>query len=107
MSEVFPQVVQSVAGENFTVYAYMTDGTVRLYDAKPLIKRGGLFEKIADEAFFREKLTVMNDTIAWDITGNMDAEGCIDIDPFTIADCPEVSDPLEQSISALNTERKS
>ena len=39
--EQFPKVLQSIAGEDFTVYAYMQDGTIRLYDAKPIISKGG------------------------------------------------------------------
>ena len=80
----YPEVLQAVAGENFTVYAYMSDGNMRLFDVKPLIKNGGVFSKIADENIFKEKLTVLNNTIAWDIGGNRDEYKCIDIDPFTL-----------------------
>ena len=41
--EYVPAVVQAVPGNNFTVYAYFSDGTVRLADIKPLIARGGIF----------------------------------------------------------------
>ena len=78
MDNIFPAVVQALAGDNFTVYAYMRDGT----------------EPLRDETFFRERLTVLNDTVAWDISGNMDPTECIDIDPFTIAESPVVADPL-------------
>ncbi len=95
MDNVFPAVVQALAGENFTVYAYMLDGTVRLFDVKPLIEKGGVFALLLDETFFRERLTVLNDTVAWDVDGNMNPTECIDIDPFTIAECPVVADPLK------------
>ena len=36
----YPEVYQAVAGENYTVYAYMNDGSVREFDVKPLIKQG-------------------------------------------------------------------
>ena len=39
MDNIFPAVVQALAGDNFTVYAYMRDGTVRLYDMKPMIEK--------------------------------------------------------------------
>ncbi|HEZ7990476.1 MAG TPA: hypothetical protein RWO66_05895 [Ruminococcus sp.] len=42
----------------------------------------------------RSALTVMNDTVAWDLSGCFDSSECIDIDPFTIAECEVVSDPL-------------
>ena len=34
MDTLIPKVLQAVAGENFTVYLYFNDGSVRLYDAK-------------------------------------------------------------------------
>ena len=33
--EYIPKVLQAVAGEDFTIYLYFSDGSVRLYDAKP------------------------------------------------------------------------
>ena len=93
--ELFPKVLQAIAGEDFTVYAYMQDGTVRLYDAKPLISKGGVFEPLRAEAFFKERLTVLNNTVAWDLSGKLDPSDCIDIDPFTVAECPVVADPLK------------
>jgi len=44
---------------------------------------------------FKEKLAVINDTIAWDMGGNRDTYKCIDIDPFSICKNPPVADPLE------------
>lgn len=91
----FPKVVQAVAGENRTVYAYMNDGSIRLIDMKPMIEQGGIFEQLKQDTFFEQRLTVLNDTVAWDLTGEHDPAQCIDIDPFTIAECPVVDDPLE------------
>ena len=42
--EYIPKVLQAVAGEDFTIYLYFSDGSVRLYDAKPLLQLGGVFE---------------------------------------------------------------
>ncbi len=94
-NNIFPEVVQAVAGDNYTVYAYMKDGSVRLFDAKPLIEQGGVFCKLRDKTFFTERLTVLNETIAWDLSGNHDPSDCIDIDPFTVAECPETEDIIE------------
>ena len=65
MDTLFPKVLQAVAGEDFTVYLYFNDGSVRLYDAKPLLALGGVFAPLQDEAFFKNRLTVLNDTAAW------------------------------------------
>ena len=91
-SRFYPEIYMAVAGSNFMVYAYVSDGSVREFDVKPLIKQGGIFKKIEDEKIFRDTLTVLNGTVAWDIKGNRDAYECIDIDPMTIFECPMVPD---------------
>ena len=65
MSEYFPEVVQAIPGQGRTVYAYFTDGTIRLYDAAGQIAQGGVFARLEDEGFFRDRLTVLNGTVAW------------------------------------------
>lgn len=92
----YPVVAQALAGEDYTVYAYFTDGTIHKYDVKPLLQKGGIFEKLEDKAFFRDRLTVMNMTVAWDLSGQFDPENCIDIDPFEVYAAQLVSDPLEE-----------
>ena len=67
--DYFPVVVQALAGDDFTVYAYYSDGSIRLADIKPIIEQGGIFSQLADPAFFRDRLTVMNQAVAWDVTG--------------------------------------
>lgn len=94
--DFMPTVVQAIAGDDFTVYAYCNDGAVRLVDVKPLIARGGVFTAISDPVVFKKLLTVMNDTVAWDVAGNRDETKCIDLDPINIfKTAPIVSDPLE------------
>ena len=88
----YPEVYQAVAGNNYTVYAYLNDGSVRELDVKPLIKKGGIFKKIEDEKVFKNTLTVLNGTVAWDIAGNRNEYECIDIDPMTVFECPIVLD---------------
>ena len=96
--DYFPYVVQAVPGENRTVYAYFSDGSVRLADVSRLIRPGTVFEALRDEAFFRGRLTVMDGAVAWDATGNRDASSCIDLDPLTMYQtAPIVRDPLEEN----------
>lgn len=95
--ELYPIVLQAVPGPDFTVYAYFNDGTVRLADIKPCIREGGVFSVLADEKFFRERLTVMNQAVAWDVAGNWDNTKCIDLDPLEMyRTSPVVPDPLER-----------
>ena len=93
----FPEVLQVVPGDNYTVYAYFNDGTVRCYDASELVMGTGVFAQLRDRKVFVDALTVMNGTVAWDIAGNRDATKCIDIDPFVLYESPVVKDPLEKS----------
>ncbi|MDR2661537.1 MAG: DUF2442 domain-containing protein [Treponema sp.] len=67
---------------------------MRLYDAKPLLKSGTVFAPLLDIKTFKKKLSVINDTVAWDMTGDRDPRKCIDIDPFTIFAQKIVADPL-------------
>ncbi len=95
-SDYMPEVVQAVPGDDFTVFAYYSDGTVHLVDIKPLIARGGVFQRLADKAFFEEALTVMHGAVAWDVTGTYDETQCIDLDPWAMYEkSPTATDPLE------------
>ena len=69
---MIPKVIQAIAGPDYTVYAYFLDGTVRLFDASPLLEKGGVFLPLRDAEFFRTRLTVLNGTVAWDIDGTRD-----------------------------------
>ena len=94
--DMIPKVTQVVTGENYTVYTYFHDGTVRLFDARPLLEQGGVFLPLRDMDFFRNRLTVMNDTVAWDMDGTRDPRTCVDLDPCEIYEtCPIVDDPLQ------------
>lgn len=98
MEEYYPSVVQAVPGPDRTVYAYFSDGSIKQYDVKPLIQAGGVFEALKDDAFFCDRLTVLNDTVAWDLSGRYDPANCIDIDPFEVYEGESVSDPLEDAV---------
>ena len=79
--EMIPKALQAVAGQGHLDTIYFHDGTVRLYNASPLLETRGVFAPLRDDAIFRERLTVLNDTVAWDLGGNRDPAACIDLDP--------------------------
>lgn len=93
-SNFWPMVLQVIPTDDYQVYAYFNDGSVRLFDVKPLIKPGTVFAPLQDIDFFKAKLAVINDTIAWDMGGDRDPYKCVDLDPIVIFDQPAVSDPL-------------
>ena len=100
--EIVPSVLQVIPGDNFTVYAYFNDGSVRKADIKPLIEQGGVFSALADETFFRERLTVINGAAAWDVTGTRDATRCVDLDPCAMYEhSPVVKDPLDMGANEV------
>ena len=90
----YPCVQQVVPGDDYQVYAYFNDGSVRLFDTKPLIRPGTVFEPLSDKDLFKSKLTVINDTVAWDMGGGRDPYRCVDIDPGAVYAAPPVPDPL-------------
>ena len=95
----WPKVLQVVPTDNYGVYAYFNDGSVRLFDVKPLIEPGTVFEPLQDIAFFKSRLAVINDTIAWDISGDRSPHKCIDLDPFVIFEQSPVTDPLCRTLT--------
>lgn len=91
----YPEVVQVITGEGKNIIVYFSDGRITKYNMTPLIAKGGIFNKLEDRDFFTHRLTVMNNTAAWDLSGKHDPTDCIDIDPVTLYEAEQVSDPLE------------
>ena len=83
MNEYFPTVVQVISLDNFHVQVFFDDGKVVDYDVTEDLKTA-LFEPLRKIEKFKDACTVMNGTLAWDISGNWDETDCIGIDPFTI-----------------------
>ena len=93
--EYMPEVIQVIPRNDFKVYVYFDDGSIKLYDAKKIINKG-VFQKLQNIEIFKNTCTVLNGTLAWDLNGNYDESECLDIDPFTIYEYyPDVDEPLE------------
>jgi hypothetical protein len=90
---MFHRVVQVVPMEDYLVYVYFEDGKIVCYNARPLLDKK-VFEVLKDKTVFIETCTVMNDTLAWDITGNRDDSECIDIDPETLYELENVKERI-------------
>jgi hypothetical protein len=94
---VLKKIIQVKPNRDFTIHVYFDDGHIKLFDMKPLLNKG-VFKQISDIGSFLEKCTVMNDTLAWDLSGHFDPANCIDIDPETIYSTGvSVNDPLAQA----------
>lgn len=88
---MYPKVVQVIPQDDYTVYVYFEDGKIVLFDAKPLLD-SEVFSPLKDLTFFRNRCTVLNDTLAWDLAGGMDPTACADIDPFVLHALPAVKE---------------
>ncbi len=91
MVDYFPEVVQVIPHEDYTVSVYFDDGKIVLYDVKPYLDKG-IFEQLQDKNIFINRCMILNDTLAWDIAGNRDESQCIDIDPYTLHQLPAVAE---------------
>ena len=80
MMDILPDIVQVIPREDYTVAVYFCDGKQVIYDVKPKLN-SGIFQRLNDITFFINNCKIMNDTLAWDLTGENDATQCIDIDP--------------------------
>ncbi|MBQ0042529.1 MAG: DUF2442 domain-containing protein [Lachnospiraceae bacterium] len=88
---MIPQIVQVVPIEDYRVYVYFEDGKIVLYDVKNLLNKG-IFKILNDKDFFMNKCMILNDTLAWDVSGNRDETNCIDIAPDTLYSLQAVAD---------------
>lgn len=90
--DYYPEVIQVIPYSDFSVDVYFHDGKIVCFSMKDLIsegvKKGNVFKKLANLSFFLKKCTVMNGTLAWDLSGNRDESDCIDIDPLTLYELP-------------------
>ena len=78
-----PCIVQVVPHRDYTVSVYFVDGKIVVYDVKPKLE-SGVFKALQDMDFFMNQCKIMNDTLAWDLSGENDPANCIDIDPETL-----------------------
>jgi len=81
--EQTPEIVQVVPHSDYTVSVYFVDGKIVVYDVKPKLEKG-VFAALRDPVIFMERCKIMNDTLAWDLSGEDDPSNCIDIDPDTL-----------------------
>ena len=89
-----PDIVQVVPYDDYTVSVNFCDGKIVSYDVKP--KLGiGVFSLLEDIDLFKERCTIMNNTLAWDVSGDGDVSKCIDIDPDYLYSLDCIEDPLD------------
>lgn len=90
MQDYFPVVVQVIPCINYHVQVFFSDGKIVEYDALNDLQ-SEIFTPLQDITVFMEACTVLNDTLAWDMTGDRNTSECIDIDPFTLYELPSIN----------------
>jgi hypothetical protein len=91
--DYYPEVIQVIPTEEYEVYIYFDDGSIKLFDAKELVSKG-IFKQLSDKEKFVRTCRVLNNTLAWDIKGSFDETECLDLDPLELyRTCPEVEEP--------------
>lgn len=88
-----PKIVQVVPTEEHTVYVYFEDGKIVCYDITPLLDKEA-FAALREIEYFIKTCTIMNDTLAWDVSGNRDNTACIDIDSETLYELDAVKEKI-------------
>lgn len=84
---MFPKVVQVIPMKDYSVYVYFEDGKIVRYDMTPMLEKE-VFVPLKDIDVFMDACTVLNDTLAWDLSKNRDNTSCLDIDPETLYALP-------------------
>lgn len=93
-----PRPFQVYPTDDYSVYLYYDNGEIRKYDCSWVLNETGVFEAIKDITSFKKLCTIMNGTLAWDISGTRDATACIDLCPDTVyQDSVRTKDPLDYS----------
>ncbi len=90
---MFPKVVQVIPMKDYSVYVYFEDGKIVCYDMSHMIEKD-VFHPLKNMDIFMNTCTVLNDTLAWDISMNRDNTTCLDIDPDTLYALPFVEEQI-------------
>ena len=90
---MFHDVVQVIPYDDYTVYVHFEDGKIVCYNAKELLNKK-VFEPLKDINFFKNACTILNGTLAWDMTGDRDCTQCLDIDPDVLYELENVKEKI-------------
>ena len=53
-----------------------------------------VFERLKDIDFFMNACTILNDSLAWDVTGTRDESNCLDLDPDMLYELESVKEKI-------------
>lgn len=86
-----PDLIQVYADEEreYAIICQFVDGKVTRYEMKD--KLVGVFEPLKDKTLFRNALTILDNTAAWDLTGRRNESECLTIDPWRLYTAEDVT----------------
>jgi len=87
---IAPELIQVYANDDYSITCQFVDGKVTRFDMNNLINRG-VFAKLQDRKIFEKSLTILNNTAAWDLSGNRDETKCVDIDRWMLYESEELN----------------
>lgn len=90
MQDYFPVVVKVIPLDNYHVQIFFDNGKIVEYDASSLLQ-GEVFKPLQNIHVFKDTCTVLNDTLAWDISGHRNASECIDLDPLMLYELESIN----------------
>lgn len=79
-----PKLFQVLPKHDFTVILFYDNGEIKRYDCNWIKTESGVFRQIHELSRFKDLCTIMNGTLAWDISEKRDPYNCIDICPDTV-----------------------
>ncbi len=79
-----PILYQVVPTDDFKVYLYYDNGEIKLYDCNFIFDNPKIYQRLLDNVDFKNLCTIMNRTLAFDISKKRDPYNCIDFCPDTI-----------------------
>jgi len=91
-------VVQAVAGEGYTAYAYMDDGSVRCMDFTEAVNSHPMLRRIKSPADFQKRVRNIDGSLTIDLTSGADPYFECDFSTcttHTVMELVPTSDPLE------------
>ena len=88
-----PALIQVYAEGNYSIICQFVDGRVTRYDMKDELF--GVFEPLKDKTLFKNTLTILDNTAAWDLSGKRDDSDCLTIDPWTLYVAQEYEENLD------------
>ena len=77
-----PALIQVYAEDDYSIICQFVDGRVTRFDMKDELF--GVFEPLRDKNLFKNTLTILDNTAAWDLSGKRDDSDCLTLDPWIL-----------------------